>query len=70
MLCSTRDMAIFLAGAATLHMISHIAIAWFGMLPMHIPFFNIEWTSQYNMYAIIASAVVAAVLLWWSCKLK
>lgn len=65
---SQRDLIIFLAGAVTFHALAHIMMGYMGMLPMQ--FGPIMLTEALNTFAVIASAVVAAGLLWWAHGLK
>jgi len=63
---SKRDLGMMLVGAALFHMVGHMIVAWMGILPLQ--FGSMVLTQQLNMIAIVASAVVAVGLFWWTCK--
>jgi len=60
---STRDIILFLAGAEAFHTLSHIVIAFSGLLPIKIC--SITWTKQLNVLGIVINALITAGLLWW-----
>lgn len=63
---STREWIIFFAGAEVLHTISHIVLSFSGTLPL--TFWGFEFTSQWNMIAIVINALIAVLLLWWASR--
>lgn len=67
-MCSKRDVIVFLAGASAFHTLSHIFIAYLGILPL--TFLSIEWTQQLNIFAIVLNALITLALLWWAKNLK
>lgn len=66
-MCTKRDCLIFFAGAAAMHTISHIWLAYSNMLPITV--WGMSITSQFNTTVIIVSTLITAVLLWWASKL-
>lgn len=67
-MCSKRDIVIFLAGAMAFHTISHIFLAYMGLLPLVV--WSINLTVQLNRYIVAASGIITLALLWWAHKLK
>jgi hypothetical protein len=65
---TTRDIFIFLAGAEAFHTLSHVLINVSGTLP--ITFFNITWTQQLNLLAIIINGAITIGLLIWAARIK
>jgi hypothetical protein len=65
---SKKEWIIFFEGAEAFHTLSHIVIAWAGVLPIH--FFFIDWTQHLNMWGIGINAVVTLGLLYWASKLR
>lgn len=63
-----RDAIVFLAGAAALHTISHLALAYSDMLPMR--FFSFIWTKEANTVTVVISAAVTIALILWARSLK
>lgn len=62
-----RDLMVFLAGAVFFHAISHIWIAYSGLLPLHTKF--VLLTTELNTYAIIGSFVLMIILLFIAKKM-
>lgn len=65
---SLRDFIIFMAGAAMFHTVSHITLAYSGILPVTVG--SMEITSQVNMVAILINALITVGLLWWASRLS
>lgn len=63
-----REILIFLAGAATLHTLSHVMLQFAAVLPLN--FWGIIVTYSLNTYALIISALVTAALLWLISRTK
>ncbi len=65
---SKKDSLIFLAGAMTLHTLSHLMIHFANVLPLK--FYGIVLTYSFNFYVIIFSTVITIALLWWALHIK
>lgn len=65
---TTRELAIFLAGAQTFHTLSHIMIMYTGLLPIKI--FNFNWTAEWNVGAIMLNIALTGALFWWISTLS
>ncbi|HVU85758.1 MAG TPA: hypothetical protein VHD36_00435 [Pirellulales bacterium] len=68
-----RDTLIFVGGAETLHTLSHLWLAFSGMLPMTFPLTAasaITLTPGLNVFATIVNAVIAGVCLYGAHRLK
>jgi len=65
---STREIIIFCAGAQTFHTLSHLLMTRFCNLPIQLgPF---VFTAQFNTYALLVNALITALLLWVTNRLK
>lgn len=68
-----RDTLIFLGGAGVLHTVSHLWMAFAGMLPITVPVFPsvaVTLTPGLNLFAIVFNGLIAAGLLYWAHCLK
>lgn len=65
---SKRDTLIFLAGAFAFHAFSHLTMHFAHMLP--VTFYGITLTYSLNLYATVASTLIAIVFLWWASRAK
>lgn len=63
-----RDVVIFFAGAVFFHTLSHIMLPYFVRLPMDMGF--MMFTPTLNIWAIVTSAILTIILLWWASRLK
>lgn len=68
MMFTTREIAIFLAGAQTFHTLSHILIMYTGSLPIKV--FSFSWTKDWNLGAIMINLAITAALFWWISTLS
>lgn len=59
-----KEWIIFLAGAATLHTLTHISLQFTTILPIN--YFGIELTPQLNIYVSVISVIITAGLFWWA----
>jgi hypothetical protein len=68
-----RDTMLFLGGVEALHTLSHVWMAFAGMLPMTVPVFpavSVTLTEGVNLFAIFANGFIAAGLLYGAHRLK
>ncbi|MBI3623138.1 hypothetical protein HY212_03615 [Candidatus Pacearchaeota archaeon] len=63
-----REWIIFFAGFEALHTIAHIGLALSNILPINI--FGINFTYNYDLFAIIFNLIVTILLLSWTSKVK
>ncbi len=63
-----RDILIFLAGGEFFHALTHIWLAYSGLLPLHTSM--VVLTQHLNLYVIIANFAIAIVLLLIAKKIK
>lgn len=61
---SKREIIIFFTGAQAFHTLSHILIGMSDILP--IKFIGINWTSKFNIYAIIINGIITLGLFYWA----
>jgi hypothetical protein len=59
-------LLLFLAGGEAFHTISHVIIAFSGILPL--PVFGIDFTQNFNYFAIVTNGLITIALLWWASK--
>ena len=65
---SLKNVLIFLAGAAFFHTLSHILLPFFVELPLKTKV--IYLTPALNFWAVIISAIITVVLLFWAKRVK
>lgn len=64
----TKNLLIFLAGAAAMHLVTHLMFPYYIHLPLDVGGFS--FTSTMNVWTIVASAVVTVALLWSAARIK
>jgi hypothetical protein len=65
---SKKDVLIFFAGGEAFHTLSHILLPMYIHLPIQIG--PINYTQQWNMYAIGINTLITIALLWWVSRTK
>jgi len=66
-MCTLRDVVVFLAGAETMHAVSHVFMHYYVTFPFHTSL--VEVTSQMNNIGMIVNAVVAVLLIVWAMRM-